>query len=30
MDAAGALKDKLQQAAASVGDAIDDLAGKGS
>jgi len=30
MDAAGALKDKVQQAAASVGDAIDDLAGKGS
>ncbi|MFI0403836.1 MAG: CsbD family protein [Cyanobium sp.] len=30
MDAGGALKDKVQQAAASVGDAIDDLAGKGS
>jgi hypothetical protein len=30
MDAAGALKDKVQQAPASVGDAIDDLAGKGS
>ena len=30
MDAAGALKDKVQQAAASVGEAIDDLAGKGS
>jgi uncharacterized protein YjbJ (UPF0337 family) len=30
MDAAGALKGKVQQAAAAVGDAIDDLAGKGS
>lgn len=30
MDAAGSLKDKVQQAAASVGDAIDDLAGKHS
>jgi hypothetical protein len=30
MDAAGALKDKVQQAAAAVGDAIDDLGGKGS
>lgn len=26
----GALKDKVQQAVASVGDAIDDFAGKGS
>lgn len=30
MDAAGTLKDKVQQAAASVGEAIDGLAGKGS
>ncbi|MEB3255555.1 MAG: CsbD family protein [Synechococcaceae cyanobacterium] len=28
MDAAGNLKDKVQQAAASVGDAIDGLTGK--
>jgi uncharacterized protein YjbJ (UPF0337 family) len=28
MDAAGTLKDKVQQAAASVGDAIEGLAGK--
>jgi hypothetical protein len=28
MDAAGSLKDKVQQAAASVGDVIDDLTGK--
>jgi hypothetical protein len=30
MDAAGNLKDKVQKAAASVGDAIEDLTGKGS
>lgn len=30
MDAAGNLKDKVQQAAASVGEAIDGLAGKGN
>jgi len=30
MDAAGTLKDKVQQAAASVGEAIDGLAGKQS
>jgi len=30
MDAAGNLKDKVQQAAASVGDAIEGLTGKGS
>ena len=30
MDAAGALKDKVQQAASAVSDAIDDLGGKGS
>jgi len=30
MDAAGALKDKVQQAAASVGDAIEGLTSKGS
>lgn len=29
MDAAGNLKDKVQQAAASVGEAIEDLTGKG-
>lgn len=29
MDAAGTLKDKVQQAAASVGDVIDGLSGKG-
>lgn len=29
MDAAGNLKDRVQQAAASVGEAIDDLTGKG-
>jgi len=28
MNAAGSVKDKLQQVAASVGDAIDGLAGK--
>jgi uncharacterized protein YjbJ (UPF0337 family) len=28
MDAAGALKDKVQQAAASVGNTLDDLTGK--
>jgi uncharacterized protein YjbJ (UPF0337 family) len=28
MDAAGALKDKVQHAAESVGDAINDLTGK--
>jgi uncharacterized protein YjbJ (UPF0337 family) len=28
MDAAGSLKDKVQQAAASVGEAIDGLTGK--
>jgi uncharacterized protein YjbJ (UPF0337 family) len=28
MDAAGNLKDKVQQAAASVGEAIEDLTGK--
>lgn len=28
MDAAGALKDKVQQAAASVGNTLDDLASK--
>jgi len=28
MDAAGTLKDKVQQAAASVGEALDGLAGK--
>ena len=28
MDAAGTLKDKVQQAAASVGDAIEGLTGK--
>jgi uncharacterized protein YjbJ (UPF0337 family) len=28
MDAAGALKDKVQHAAESVGDAIEDLTGK--
>ncbi len=28
MDAAGSLKDKVQQAAASVGDVIDDLTSK--
>jgi len=30
MDAAGNLKDKVQQAAASVGDAIEGLTGKGA
>jgi uncharacterized protein YjbJ (UPF0337 family) len=30
MDAAGTVKDKVQQVAASVGDAIDGLAGKSS
>lgn len=30
MDAAGTLKDKVQQAAASVGDAIEGLTGKAS
>lgn len=30
MDAAGAVKDTVQQVAASLGDAIDGLAGKGS
>ncbi len=30
MDAAGNLKDKVQQAAASVGDAIEGLTGKGN
>lgn len=29
MDAAGTLKDKVQQAAAAVGEAIEDLSGKG-
>ena len=30
IDAAGTLKDKAQQAAAAVGDAIDELTGKGN
>jgi uncharacterized protein YjbJ (UPF0337 family) len=30
IDAAGTVKDKVQQVAASLGDAIDGLAGKGN